>query len=152
MSMFTLAISCLTTSNLSWFMDLTFQVPMQIALYSTGLYFHHQSHPQLGVVFTLALSLHSFWSYFSTFLWWYIKHPPTWGVHLSVPYLFVFSYCSWGIKNARRNINNLRYAEYTTLLAESEKELKSLLMKVEEESEKADLKLNIHLIPSLHGK
>ena len=47
-----------------------------------------------------------------------------------------------GIKNAGRNINNLRYAEDTTLMAESE-ELKSLLMKVKEESEKAGLKLNI---------
>ena len=48
-----------------------------------------------------------------------------------------------GIKVVRRNINNLRYADDTTLMAESEEELKSLLMKVEEESEKADLKLNI---------
>ena len=48
-----------------------------------------------------------------------------------------------GIKFARRNINNLRYVDYTTLMVESEKELKSLLMKVEEESEKAGLKLNI---------
>ena len=48
-----------------------------------------------------------------------------------------------GIKIARRNINNLRYADDTTLMAESEKELKSLLMKVKEESEKAGLKLNI---------
>ena len=48
-----------------------------------------------------------------------------------------------GIKIARRNINNLRYADDTTLLAESEEEIKSLLMKVKEESEKADLKLNI---------
>ena len=48
-----------------------------------------------------------------------------------------------GIKIARRNINNLRYADDTTLMAESEKELKSLLMKVKEESEKNDLKLNI---------
>ena len=48
-----------------------------------------------------------------------------------------------GIKIAGRNINNLRYADDTTLLAESEKELKSLLMKVKEESEKVDLKLNI---------
>ena len=48
-----------------------------------------------------------------------------------------------GIKIARRNINNLRYADNTTLMAESEEELKSLLMKVEEESEKAGLKLNI---------
>ena len=48
-----------------------------------------------------------------------------------------------GIKIARRNINNLRYADGTTLMAESEEELKNLLMKVKEESEKAGLKLNI---------
>ena len=48
-----------------------------------------------------------------------------------------------GIKIARRNINNLRYADNTMLSAESEEELKSLLTKVEEESEKVDLKLNI---------
>ena len=48
-----------------------------------------------------------------------------------------------GIKIAGRNINNLRYAEDTTLMAESEEELKSLLMKVKEESEKVGLKLNI---------
>ena len=48
-----------------------------------------------------------------------------------------------GIKIARRNINNLRYADDTTLMAESEEELKSLLMKVKEEGEKVDLKLNI---------
>ena len=48
-----------------------------------------------------------------------------------------------GIKTARRNISNLRYADDTTLLAESEEELKSLLIKVKEESEKVGLKLNI---------
>ena len=48
-----------------------------------------------------------------------------------------------GIKIARRNINNLRYADDTTLMAESEEELKSLLMKVKEENEKIGLKLNI---------
>ena len=48
-----------------------------------------------------------------------------------------------GIKIARRNINNVRYADDTTLMAESEEELKSFLMRVEEESEKAGLKLNI---------
>ena len=60
-----------------------------------------------------------------------------------------------GIKIARRNINNLRYADNTTLMAESEEELKSLLMKVKEEGEKIGLKLNIqktNLVPSLHGK
>ena len=48
-----------------------------------------------------------------------------------------------GIKTARRNINNLRYADDTTLMAENEEELKSLLMKLKEESEKVGLKLNI---------
>ena len=48
-----------------------------------------------------------------------------------------------GIKVARRNINNLRYADYTILMAESKEELKSLLMNVKEESEKVDFKLNI---------
>ena len=48
-----------------------------------------------------------------------------------------------GIKISRRNVNNLRYADDTTLMAESEEELKSLLMKLKEESEKVDLKLNI---------
>ena len=55
-----------------------------------------------------------------------------------------------GIKIARRNINNFRYADDTTLMAESEEELKSLLMKVKEESEKAGLKLNIQKIRSWH--
>ena len=63
-----------------------------------------------------------------------------------------------GIKIAGRNINSLRYADDTTLMAESEEELKSLLMKVKEESEKAGLKLSIqklrswHLVPSFHSK
>ena len=71
-----------------------------------------------------------------------------------------------GIKIARRNINNLRYADDTTLMAESKEEPKSLLMKVKEESENVGLKCNIqktkimvsgpitswHLVPSLHGK
>ena len=63
-----------------------------------------------------------------------------------------------GIKISGRNINNLRYVDDTILLAESKEELKSLLMKVKEESEETGLKLNIqnlrpwHLVPSLHGK
>ena len=63
-----------------------------------------------------------------------------------------------GIKIARRNINNLRYADGTSLMVESEEEVKSLLMKVKEKSEKAGLKLSIRKtkitasIPSLHGK
>ena len=61
-----------------------------------------------------------------------------------------------GIKIARRNIKNLRYADDTTLMAESEEELKSLLKKVKEESENVGLKLNIQktkiMAPSLRGK
>ena len=62
------------------------------------------------------------------------------------------------IKIAGRNINNLRYADDTTLMAETEEELKSLLMKVKEEIEKVGLKFNIqkmkiwHPVPSIHGK
>ena len=61
------------------------------------------------------------------------------------------------IKIALRNINNLRYVDDTTLMAQSEEELKSLLIRVKEESEKAGLKLNIlktkiwHPVPSVHG-
>ena len=85
------------------------------------------------------------------------------------PCLFNFyaEYITWnawvdeaqaGIKIAGRNINNLRYADDTTLMAESEEELKSVLMSAKEQSEKAGLKLNIkkrrswHPIPLLHGK
>ena len=63
-----------------------------------------------------------------------------------------------GIKIARRNTSNLRYADDTTLMAESEEELKSLLMKVKVESEKIGLNATFrkrrswHLVPSLHGK
>ena len=62
-----------------------------------------------------------------------------------------------GIKIAGRNINNFRYADDTSLMAESEEKLKSVLMKVKEESEKVSLKLNIqkrswHPVLSLHGK
>ena len=62
------------------------------------------------------------------------------------------------VKIARRNINNLRYTDDATLLAENKEVLKSLLMRVKEENEKAGLKLNMnklkswHLVPSLHGK
>ena len=63
-----------------------------------------------------------------------------------------------GVKTAGRNMNYLRYADDTTLMAEIKEELTSLLMKVKEESEKASLKLNSknvrsgHFVPSLHGK
>ena len=96
MSMFTPAISCLTTSNLPWFMDLTFQVPMQYCSLphrtllpspvtsTTGCCFCFGSISS----FFLELNLH-----WSPVTYW---EPPTWGVHLSVSYLFAFSCCSWG--------------------------------------------------------
>ena len=80
---------------------------------------------------------------------------------------FYVEYITWnarleelkaGIKIVGRNINNFWYVDRITLMAESEEEIKSLLMKVNEEREKADLKFNIkklrswHLVPSLHGK
>ena len=83
------------------------------------------------------------------------------------PAYFFAEYIMWnarwdevqaGIKTAGKNINNLRYPDDATLMAESEEELKSLLMRVKEENEKADLKLNIkniklwHPVPSVHGK
>ena len=89
------------------------------------------------------------------------------------PYLFNFcaEYIIWnvrldesqaGIKIAGRNINNLRYTDDTTLMAESKEKLKNLLMRVKEDGEKAGLKVNFkkkkrklrsrHLVPSIHGK
>ena len=90
------------------------------------------------------------WELFSTFF----KGKGVCQGYILSPWLFDLNaeYIMWnaglegakaGIKTARRNINNLRYADDTTLIAESEEELKSLLMKVKEESEKVGLKLNI---------
>ena len=88
-------------------------------------------------------------------------------VYCHSAYLTYSEYITWnagleeaqaGIKINVGNINDLRYADDTTLMAESEEELKNLLMKVKEESEKAGLKLNFkkikiwHLVPSPHGK
>ena len=223
MSTFTLAISCLTTSNLPWFTWHS-RFLCNIALYSIGPCLYHQSHPQLCIFFALAPFLHSFWSYFSTDLQlWFIDyakafdcmdHNKLWKIltemgipdHLTCllrnlyagqeatvrtghgttdwfqirkgvqqgcilsPCLFNLyaEYIMWnatldeaqaGIKIAMRNITSLRYADDTTLMAESKKELKSLLRKVKEESEKAGLKLNIqkkrrswHLVPFMENR
>ena len=96
MSMFTLAISCLSTSSLPWFMNLTFQVPMQYCTLQHRTLLLSPVTSTTGVVFALAPSLCSFWSYFSTDLQHHIGHLLTWEVHLSVYYLFAFSYCSLG--------------------------------------------------------
>ena len=74
------------------------------------------------------------------------------------PSILYVIFASTKPKTAGRNVNNLRYADDTTLMAESEEKVKSLLMMVKEEREKSSLKLNIrkqrswHLVPSLHGK
>ena len=96
MSTFTLAISCLTTSNLPWFMDLTFQVPMQYCSLKHQTLLPSPVTSTAGCSFCFG-SLSSF--FLDLFLHWSpvaYGHLPTWGDHLSVSYLFAFSYCSWG--------------------------------------------------------
>ena len=95
MSMFTLAISCLTTSNLPWFMDLTFQVPMQYCSLQHQTLLLSPVTSTTGCCFCFD-SIPSF--FLELFLHWFpvhIGHLPTWGVHLSASYLFAFSRCSW---------------------------------------------------------
>ena len=88
-----------------------------IALYSIGPCFYHQSHPQLGIVFALAPFLHSFWSYFSTDLQYHIGHLLTWGVPLSVSYHFAFSALQIAVK--RREVKSKGEKErYKNLNAE----------------------------------
>ena len=96
MSIFTLAISCLTTSNLPWLMDLAFQVPMQYCSLqhrtlllspvtsTAGYCFYFVSIPSFFLELFLHVSPVAFWA------------PMTWGVPLSVSCHFTFSYCSWG--------------------------------------------------------
>ena len=90
--MFTLAISCLTTSNLPWFMDLTLQVSMQYCSLQHQTLLSSPVTSTIRCCFCFGSISHSFWSYFSTLLQYHIGHPVTWGVHLSVSYLFAFSY------------------------------------------------------------
>ena len=96
MSMFILAISCLTTSNLPWFMDLTFQVPMQYCSLQHQTLLPSPVTSTTGCCFCFGSVSSFFWSYFSSVFQQHIGHLLTWGVHLSVSYLFAFSYCSWG--------------------------------------------------------
>ena len=91
-----------------------FRFLCNIALYSIGPCFYHQSHTQLGIVFALDPSLHSFWSYFSTDLQEHIGHLPTWGVPLSVSYHFAFSYCSWGSQGKNTEVVCHSLFQWTT--------------------------------------
>ena len=99
MSMFNLAISCLTTGNLPWFTDLKVQVLCNIVFYSTGLYFYHQTHSQLSIISALAgcFILSEATSDCSLlFPSSCIEHLPIWRAYFLVSYLFAFSYYSWG--------------------------------------------------------
>ena len=114
MSIFTLVISCLTTSNLPWFTDLIFQVPMQDCSLQHQPLILSPVTCRTGVVFALAPSLHSFWSYFPTDLQWHIGYPLTWGVPLSVSYHFAFSYCSWGSQGKNTEVVCHSLLQWTT--------------------------------------
>ena len=114
MSMFTLAISCLTTSNLPWFMDLTSQVPMQYCS------LQHQTL-LLSPVISMTRCCFCFGSIPSFFLELFLHwspvaywHQPTWGIHLSVSYLFVFSYCSWGPQSKNTEVVCHSLLQWTT--------------------------------------
>ena len=99
MSTFTLRIPCLTTSNLAWFMALTLQVPMQYCSLQHQTLIPSPVTSITGCCFCFdsvsSFFLESF-LHVSTDLQSHIGHLPTWRVHLSVSYLFAFSYYSWG--------------------------------------------------------
>ena len=119
LSMFTLAISCLTTSNLPWFVDLTFQDPMQycslqhwtllpsLVISTTGYCFCFGSVS----VFFLELFFHS-----SPVTYWAL---PTWRVHRSVSKLFAFSYCSWGSQGKNTEVVCQSLLQWTTFCQNS---------------------------------
>ena len=92
--MFTLAIYCF--DHIKFTLIHEPKMLCSIVLYSIRIYFCHQSHPQLGIVFALAPFLRSFCSYFSSDLKKHIGHLMTWGVPLLVSYHIASSYCSWG--------------------------------------------------------
>ena len=112
--MLTLVISCLTTSNLPRFMDVTLQVPMQYCFLQHQALFPSPVTSTTGCCFCFVSSLHSFWSYFSTDLQQHIRHLQTWGVHLSVSYLFAFSYCSWGSQGKNTEVVCHSLLQWTT--------------------------------------
>ena len=114
MSMFTLAIYYLTTSNLPWFMDLTFQVPMQCCSLQQRTLLPSPVTSTTGCCFALVLSLYSFWSYFSTDLQKHTGHLLTWGIHLSVSYHFAFSCCSWGSQGKNTEVLCHSLLQWTT--------------------------------------
>ena len=118
MSMFTLAISCVITSNLPWFINLTVQVPVQYCSYKIGFYFHHQSRPQLGVGFGLAVS--SFFLelclHWSPVAYW---APTDLGSSSFSVLSFSFSYCSWGSQGKNTEVVCHSLLQWTTFCQNS---------------------------------
>ena len=104
MLVFTLVISCLAIFDLPWYLDLIFQVLKQYCSWQHWTLLPSCHIYNWALFFPLALSLHSFWSYFSTFLQEHIGHLLTWGVHLSVSYLFAFSHCLWGLQGKNTKV------------------------------------------------
>ena len=95
-------------------MDLTFQVPMQYCSLQHWTLLLSPVPSTTGFVFALAPSLHCFWSYSSSDLQQYIGHLPIWGVHLSMSYLFAFSYYSWGSQGKNTEVVCHSLLQWTT--------------------------------------
>src|SRR5574340_982028 len=95
-------------------MDLIFQVPMRYCSLQHQILLLSPVTSTAGIVFALAPSLHSFWSYFSTDLQKHIGHLLTWGVSLSVSYHFAFSYCSWGSQGKNTEVVCHSLLQWTT--------------------------------------
>ena len=115
MSMFTLSISCLTTSNLPWIMGQIFQVPLQCCSLQYLTLLPSPVTSTAGCFFFLAVSLHSFWSYFSTHLQQHIVYLLSLEVHFSMPCLFAFSYCSWSSQGKNTGLPFLSPADHILL-------------------------------------
>ena len=111
MSMFTLVIVCLTTSNLPWFMDLTFQVPLQYCSNPAPI----TSPIHSWVLFLLWLHPFILSEVISAMISSSIPgHLSTWRVHLSVSYNFAFSYCSWGSQGKNTEVVCHSLLQWTT--------------------------------------
>ena len=122
--MFSLSISCLTTSSLPWCMGLTFQVPMQYCLYSIRLYFHLQSPPQMSTVplrlcrFTVSGAISKCHLLFPSSIL-DIFQPGGRGTHLPVLYLFVFSFSPWSSHGKNTGVSCSFPFQWTTFCQSS---------------------------------
>ena len=116
--MFSLAFCCLTTSNLPWFMDLTVPGSCTILFFTASNFTSITSHINTWVLFLLWLSLFILSGIISP-LFSSSIHLPTWGVHLSVSYLFVFSYCSWGSQGKNTEVVCQSLLQWTTFCQNS---------------------------------